>query len=165
MAVDVRPAGGSCDALMTAFYRLVFDAHDGLNRCGGENAVYAFAFLAALSFGAFVIIDFMVVTVRRFGLAAKGAGDLGRDSEGLSGWGFVVSTLMIVLCGAAGAWIVAFFAVVVDFVQTAPHTAVATGVLWQVTYGQLLERFGSNGEKAGGDPLPGAPPAQPRSQE
>lgn len=130
-----------CSNFSSAFWRLVFDAHDGLARCDGYNAVLAFATLAALSFGAFVVIDVMVLMVRRYGFAANGAGELGVDGEGALK-SILGKALAVLLFGAIAAWIVAFVAAIVEFVQTAPQTAVATGVLWQVTYAQLLSRFG-----------------------
>lgn len=133
----------SCVDLYTAFARLIFDAHDKFDRCDDATGVVAFACLAALAFGAFVIIDVMVALVRKYGFAAEGAGSMGIDSGGeASGWRIFGKSLFVILFGMIAAWIVAFFAAVVDFLQTAPHTAVATGVLWQVTYAQLLNRFG-----------------------
>lgn len=131
-----------CSTAIDAFSRLVFDAHDTMDRCTNSQGVYAFASLAALSFAAFVTIDLLVALVRKHGFAAEGAGDLGVRRDGV-GIPQLKTTLLIIIFGAVAAWIVAFFAAVVDFLQTAPHTAVATGVLWQVTYAQLLNRFGS----------------------
>jgi hypothetical protein len=56
------------------------------------------------------------------------------------------------------AWLVAFFAIVIEFLQLAPQTAVATGVLWQVTYAQLLARFGRDQDGTAGTGAPVAPP-------
>lgn len=150
--VSVNEAA-DCSTVIDAFGRLVFDAHDKLDRCTNSEGVYAFAFLAALSFAAFVTIDLLVALVRKYGFAAEGAGDLGVKRDAV-GWTQVITTGLIIVFGAVAAWIVAFFAAVVDFLQTAPHTAVATGVLWQVTYAQMLNRFGSTikSPKNGSDP-------------
>lgn len=136
-------AANSCSDVQTAFERLIFDAHDTFERCEDPTGVLAFAFLAALAFGAFVIIDVMVALVRKYGFAAEGAGQMGLQSDTEGSWVFAGKALFVILFGMIAAWIVAFFAAVVDFLQTAPHTAVATGVLWQVTYAQLLNRFGA----------------------
>jgi hypothetical protein len=130
-----------CSGIGPAFRSLVFDAFDTHDRCAGETAVLAFATLAALSFAAFVVIDVFVLLVRRYGFAARGAGEFGIDDAGTPG-SIVLKAVVVLVLGAAAAWIVAFFAAIVEFVETAPQTAVATGVLWQVTYAQLLSRFG-----------------------
>ena len=149
MAVDqvnntTAATSDSCADFSTAFVRLLFDAHDTFARCEDATGVFAFASLAAIAFASFVIIDVMVALVRKYGFAADGAGSMGIDSEGAaSSWGFVGKSAFVIIFGMIAAWIVAFFAAVVDFLQTAPHTAVATGVLWQVTYAQLLNRFGA----------------------
>ena len=146
-----------CTLVSDAFWRLLFDAYDAGERCTNVSGVYAFAALAALSFGAFVIVDLMVFVVRRFGFAAVGAGTLTIEREG-TWWGISLKALAIVLFGMIAAWIVAFFAAVVEFLQLAPQTAIATGVLWQVTYAQLLARFGRDEEPRADDP----PPPRPR---
>lgn len=134
----------SCESFSTAFGRLIFDAHDSFARCDDPTGVLAFSTLAALSFGAFVIIEVMVALVRRYGFAAEGAGSIGLDDDQqASGLKLFGKSLFVIVFGMIAAWIVAFFAAIVDFLQTAPHTAVATGVLWQVTYAELLKRFGT----------------------
>ena len=143
-----------CTDFSDAFFRLLFDAYDSAERCADIRGVCSFATLAAVSFGAFVVVDLMVFVVRRFGFAAAGAGSLTIERDG-TWWGISLKTLAIVLFGMIAAWIVAFFAAVVEFLQLAPQTAVATGVLWQVTYAQLLARFGRDQE---GAPAPPPPP-------
>ena len=155
-------AGTSCSGFSDAFFRLLFDAHDTLQRCNDANGVYAFATLASLAFGAFVLIDILVAIVRHFGFAAEDAGALGMDGDG-NVWTTSFKAIGVVAFGMIAAWLVAFFAAIIDFLQMAPHTAVATGVLWQVTYAQLLARFGSsvrdpNGQNDGAGEAPGKPP-------
>lgn len=146
-----------CSEFGEAFWRLIFDAYDQVERCSNEQAIFAFATLAAFSFAAFVVIDLMVLLVRRYGFAAKGAGELGIDGVGTVG-SILMKALGVIVFGTIAAWIVAFFGAIVEFVQTAPQTAVATGVLWQVTYAQLLSRFG--GRDADRPPRPEAPEDQ-----
>jgi hypothetical protein len=148
-----------CADFSDAFWRLLFDAYDGAERCTDVHGVCAFATLAALSFAAFVVVDLMVFVVRRFGFAAAGAGSLTIERDG-TWWGITLKTLAIVLFGMLAAWIVAFFAAIVEFLQLAPQTAVATGVLWQVTYAQLLARFGRD-QEASPFTAQGAPPLPP----
>lgn len=131
----------ACSGFQDAFHRLVFDTHDQLSRCTDANGVYAFATLASLAFGAFVIIDLLVAIVRHFGFAANDAGDLGMNDQG-GVWITSFKAIGVIIFGMVAAWLVAFFAAIIDFLQMAPHTAVATGVLWQVTYAQLLAKFG-----------------------
>lgn len=160
----------ACQNTSDAFWRLLFDAYDSAERCSDIYGVYAFATLAALSFGAFVVVDMMVFLVRRFGFAATGAGSLTIERDG-SWWGVGIKTLAIILFGMVAAWIVALTAAVVEFLQLAPQTAIATGVLWQVTYAQLLARFGRDQEEAGGSqgaplvPPPSPPTIQPATEE
>jgi hypothetical protein len=137
------PAG--CEDFWAAFFRLLFDSHDSLERCTNDQGVYAFAVLAALAFGAFVVIDQIVALVKRFGFAATGAGNLGITLAGSPFW-IAIKLLGIVAFGMVAAGIVAFFAAIVDFLQLAPQTAVAAGVLWQVIYAELLERLGERGQ-------------------
>ena len=146
-----------CAGFSEAFWRLLFDAYDGADRCTDTHGVLAFATLASISFGAFVVVDLMVFIVRRFGFAAAGAGTLTIERDG-TWWGISLKTLAIVLFGMVAAWLVAFFAIVIEFLQLAPQTAVATGVLWQVTYAQLLARFGRDQEGTAGTGAPVAPP-------
>jgi hypothetical protein len=105
----------------------------------------------------------MVFLVRRFGFAASGAGSLTISREG-TWWGIGLKTIAIILSGMVAAWIVAFFAAIVEFLQLAPQTAVATGVLWQVTYAQLLVRFGRDQEEVRNPPAAVPPPLAPEIQ-
>jgi hypothetical protein len=110
----------------------------------------------------------MVALVRRYGFAASRAGELGVDANGI-GFG---GALGIIVFGMVAAWIVAFFGAIIDFLQLAPQTAVATGVLWQVTYAQLLARFGNRDDSSPPDQAPPnpvdaqpPPPEQPATDE
>jgi len=158
-SAQVETAGTACSGFSEAFWRLLFDAHDALPRCADANGVLAFATLASLAFAAFVVIDLLVAIVRHFGFAADEAGEFGMGDQG----GVVITSIKaigVIVFGMIAAWLVAFFAAVIDFLQMAPHTAVATGVLWQVTYAQLLARFGSTVKEDGGEPAtnPHSPP-------
>lgn len=161
--MENQPAAVDCQTTYEAFWRLVFESYDGLDKCGNVSGVYAFAWLASLAFGAFVVVDMMVFLVRRFGFAATGAGTLTIERNGT--WlSISLKTAGIILFGMIAAWIVAFAAVIVQFLQLAPQTAIAAGVLWQITYAQLLARFGDDLQGgAGGGPgsPPGPPPAPP----
>ena len=151
-----------CEDFSSAFFRLLFDSHDQFERCTNDQGVFAFATLAALSFAAFVVIDQIVALVRRFGFTASGAGSLGINLDG-SLAAIAAKVFGIIMFGMIAAWIVAFFAAVVDFLQLAPQTAVATGVLWQVIYAQLLARFGGKG-KAEVSPPQARPPLPPEGE-
>jgi hypothetical protein len=153
----------ACASTYEAFWRLLFDSYDSSERCSDVEGVCAFATLAALSFGAFVVVDMMVFLVRRFGFAASGAGSLTISRE-VTWWGIGLKTIAIILSGMVAAWIVAFFAAIVEFLQLAPQTAVATGVLWQVTYAQLLVRFGRDQEEVRNPPAAVPPPLAPEIQ-
>lgn len=139
--MDPSQQAATCSDFGDAMWRLVFDAYLASERCNDVKGVYAFATLAACSFAAFVVVDLIVYTVARSGMTATGAGNLAIKWEG-SGWALALKLFPIILFGMVAAWIVALFAAIVEFLQLAPQTAIAAGVLWQVTYAQLLARLG-----------------------
>ncbi|MBX3570010.1 MAG: hypothetical protein KF914_18250 [Rhizobiaceae bacterium] len=133
--------GPGCDAVLSAIYLLAFDSYDEGTPCTNDIGVYAFACLAALSFAAITAVDLIIFLLKRYGLSTSVSrvGFVSEDGVGRTLW----KALLAVVLGAIAAWIVAFLAAIVEFLKIAPQTAVATGVLWQVAYAQLLTRLGS----------------------
>lgn len=141
----------ACDSVANAVSLLVFDAFDSDAPCQNATGVYAFAWLAAMSFAAVTIVDLIIFLLRKYGLSANAsrAGFRNEDSWPAT----VAKAALAIFAGAIAAWIVAFLAAIVEFLKIAPQTAVATGALWQVAYSQLLTRLGN---ETGGTPPPPA---------
>lgn len=134
-------AAVACDSVYSAFWLLLFDAYDSSAPCSNDAGVYAFAWLAAISFAAITIVDIIIFLLRKYGMSANTsrAGFNNKDSW----YAIVGKAALAIVAGATAAWIVAFLAAIVEFLKIAPQTAVATGALWQVAYSQLLTRLGS----------------------
>lgn len=142
----------ACTSFSQAFWVLMFESQD-LTPCEGPEAVFAFAALCALAFGAFVLIDFLLSVIVKYGFQS--------DEEGMGiehGW----STFFIIVFGMVAAFIVGFFAAIIDFLQLNAQTAVATGVLWQIVYARMLSHFRERNAAAGRDQPP--PEAIPDSE-
>lgn len=130
-----------CDAVVPAIRLLVFDSYDEHTPCSNDVGVYAFAFVAALSFAAVTAVDLFIFLLRKYGLSSGNSRVGFANEDGV--WTTLGKAALAVVLGACAAWIVAFLAAIVEFLKIAPQTAVATGALWQVAYAQLLTRLGS----------------------
>lgn len=96
-----------------------------------------FATISALSFGAIVVVDLSAVIITRIGFGSAKGGALGLRH----GWG----TLLVIVFGAVGAWIVGLLAVMIDMFEIKAQTAVLSGIAWQVVYAKIIERAGTAG--------------------
>lgn len=106
----------------------------------------AFSVVAALTFVAFVVIDFSVFMVRRYGFKALGAGELG-IAHG-------IGTVVVIFFGAVGAMIVGFAAAILDLLQLNAQAGLVTGITWQIVYANMLARARGQAREQPGEPVP-----------
>lgn len=67
-------------------------------------------------------------------------------------------TLLVIGIGGIGAFIVALFVCIIDFLQINVQTSIGVGVTWQIVYVQMLERFTNMAQAPSAQPTPDAPP-------
>lgn len=117
----------------------------------------AFATWAAISFMAFVIVDLSRFLVSKYSFKISADSQLGIQ-HGL------FSTLFLLFVGTIAAWVVGVFAYLIDLLNPTIQTSAAVGVLWQVTYVQMLARL--KGVVTGAGPwAPEAPDEEVPEQE